>query len=570
MSPASRKIVFHVPSLLPEDTARRRADPSRLPGLAPGSAPVRPEGRVADQPKPPDAGARLPEEEGGDVRKLATLLEVSQALAGTLNLQAALYGVLEVLERRCGTRRGAVTLLEEASGHLVVEAAIGYPRTASRVRYRIGEGITGGVAQRGIPAVVPHVTEEPAFLHRAVPRAEREGEDMSFLCVPILMEGSSAGTLAVEMPFMPEWDADRMVKVLRIAAALVSQAVRIHRLVEGERQRLVEENTQLREELRQRYDLTSIVGNSGPMRQVYEQVAQVVGTGATVMIRGESGTGKELIAHALHHHSPRAGKPFIRVNCAALPETLVETELFGHERGAFTGAQTRRKGKFEQADGGTLFLDEIGDMSPSTQAKLLRVLQGREFERLGGNETVRVDVRLITATNKDLEQALADGAFREDLYYRLNVFTIHVPPLRERKSDVLLLADHFVEKYARVHARTIKRISTPAIDMLMAYHWPGNVRELENTLERAVLVADGDVIHGHHLSPTLQTAEASGTVVSRSLSEAVGVFESNLIQDALKSTRGNRTKAASLLGTTERILSYKVHRYGIDPRRFRG
>jgi Nif-specific regulatory protein len=306
------------------------------------------------------------------------------------------------------------------------------------------------------------------------------------------------------------------------------------------------------------------------MRRVFDQVAQVVGTGATVLIRGESGTGKELIAHALHHHSPRAGKPFVRVNCAALPETLVESELFGYERGAFTGAQARRKGRFELADGGTLFLDEIGELSPSTQAKLLRVIQEREFERLGGTATIPVDVRLITATNKNLEAALGDGTFREDLYYRLNVFTICLPPLRERKSDILLLADHFVEKYARLHGRSIKRISTPAIDMLVSYHWPGNVRELENTIERAVLVADGDVIHGHHLSPILQTAEASGTVVSGSLAEAVETFESNLIQDALKSTRGNRAKAARLLSTTERILSYKVRRYGIDPLRFRG
>ncbi|MDQ3137388.1 MAG: sigma 54-interacting transcriptional regulator [Gemmatimonadota bacterium] len=516
------------------------------------------------------AGTELPAETG-DVRKLATLLEVGQALAGGLTLQTGLYGVLEVLERRCGARRGAVTLMEEASGLLVVEAALGYPRRTGRVRYRVGEGITGAVAERGTPAVVPHVSREPRFLHRAVARAERHDvEEMSFLCVPILMDGASAGTLAVELPCMPEWGAERMIKVLRISAAMVSQAVRIHRLVEGERQRLAEENTQLREELRERYEFTNIIGNSGPMQRVYEQVAQVVGTGATVMIRGESGTGKELIAHALHHHSPRAGKPFVRVNCAALPETLVETELFGHERGAFTGAQARRQGKFEQADGGTLFLDEIGELSASTQAKLLRVLQGREFERLGGNETIRVDVRLITATNKDLEKALAAGTFREDLYYRLDVFGIFVPPLRERRSDVLLLAEHFLAKYVRIHARTIRRISTPAIDMLMAYHWPGNVRELENTIERAVLVTDGDVIHGHHLSPTLQTAEASGTVVSRSLGEAVGVFESNLIQDALKSTRGNRAKAARLLGTTERILSYKVRGYGIDARRFRG
>jgi Nif-specific regulatory protein len=543
---------------MPDETARPRTEPGP-------PAPATPAATAAPVAFEPAA------EEPSDFRKLATLLEVGQALAATLNLQAGLYGVLEVLERRCGASRGAVTLIEEASGHLVVEAALGYPRGAGRVRYRVGEGITGGVAQRGTPAVVPHVREEPGFLHRAVPRhARAEEEDVSFLCVPILIEGASAGTLAVEMPHMPDEDAERMVKVLRIIAAMVSQAVRIHGLVEGERQRLVEENSQLREELRERYELANIVGNSGPMRRVYEQVAQVVGTGATVMIRGESGTGKELIAHALHHHSPRAGKAFVRVNCAALPETLVETELFGHERGAFTGAQSRRKGKFEQADGGTLFLDEIGELSPSTQAKLLRVLQGREFERVGGNETIRVDVRLITATNQDLEQALAHGTFREDLYYRLNVFTIHVPPLRERKSDVLLLADHFVEKYARIHQRTIKRISTPAIDMLMAYHWPGNVRELENTIERAVLVTDGDVIHGHHLSPTLQTAEASGTVVSRSLGEAVSVFESNLIQDALKSSRGNRARAERLLGTTERILSCKVRRYGIDPRRCSG
>jgi len=425
------------------------------------------------------------------------------------------------------------------------------------------------VAESGRPAIVPRVSGEPGFLHRAAGRNDRQ-EEVTFICVPILLDQSTAGTLAIEMQVAPERDAERMVKVLRIAAAMISQGLRIQRLIDLERQRLVEENTQLREELRERYEFNNIVGNSGPMRQVYEQVAQVVGTTATVLVRGESGTGKELIAHALHHHSPRAGKPFVRVNCAALPETLVESELFGYERGAFTGAHARRKGRFEQADGGTLFLDEIGELSPATQAKLLRVIQEREFERLGGNQTVAVDVRLITATSKDLEKALADGAFREDLYYRLNVFTICVPPLRERKSDVLLLADHFVEKYARVHSRNIKRISTPAIDMMMSYHWPGNVRELENTIERAILVADGDVIHGHHLSPTLQTAEASGTVVSRSLSEAVGAFESNLIQDALKSTRGNRARAARLLSTTERILNYKVRRYGIDPGRFRG
>jgi Nif-specific regulatory protein len=530
---ASRKIVFNVPSLMPDAGPDRLADPDDR-GVAPADA------------SPGD---------DGDIRKLAMLIEVSEALTGTLNLQAGLYGVLEVLERRCGALRAAITLLEEESGLLAVEAAVGYPRPAGRVRHRIGEGVTGEVARSGTPAVVS--------------QADR-GEEITFICVPITLDGATAGTLAIEQRSVPRRAGDRTVQALRIAAGMIAQALRIQRLIDLERRKLVEENTQLRQELRERYEFTHLIGNSGPMRQVFEQVGQVVGTTATVLLRGESGTGKELIAHALHQHSPRAGKPFIRVNCAALPETLVESELFGYERGAFTGAQARRKGRFELADGGTLFLDEIGELSPATQARLLRVIQEREFERLGGNSTIRVDVRLIAATNKDLERAQAEGSFREDLYYRLNVFAIWVPPLRERKSDILLLADHFVERYTRLHGRTVRRISTLAIDMLVSYHWPGNVRELENTIERAVLVADGDVIHGHHLTPTLQTAEASGTVVSGSLGEAVAAFEGNLIQDALKTTRGNRARAARLLNTTERIINYKIRRYGIDPRRFRG
>jgi Nif-specific regulatory protein len=544
-----RKIVFSMPSLLPEGGAARRAAPDKK------AAPAAP------------AEATTPGEVA-DVRKLAMLMEVSQALTGTLNLPAGLYAVLEVLERRCGAVRGAVALLEEDSGLLAVEASLGYPAGRSRVRYRMGEGVTGAVAESGAPAVVPKVSGEPRFLHRAADRAQRT-EETTFLCVPIVLDGATAGTLGIELVWHPDREPERWIKALRIAAGMISQALRIQRLIDLERRKLVEENTQLRQELQERYEFTHLIGTSGPMRRVFEQIAQVVGTGATVLIRGESGTGKELIAHALHHHSPRAGKPFVRVNCAALPETLVESELFGYERGAFTGAQARRKGRFELADGGTLFLDEIGELSPSTQAKLLRVIQEREFERLGGTATIPVDVRLITATNKNLESALGAGSFREDLYYRLNVFAICVPPLRERKSDVLLLADHFLEKYARLHGRSIKRISTPAIDMLVSYHWPGNVRELENTIERAVLVADGDVIHGHHLSPILQTAEASGTVVSGSLAEAVEVFESNLIQDALKTTRGNRARAARLLSSTERIINYKIRRYGIDPGRFR-
>jgi len=339
--------------------------------------------------------------------------------------------------------------------------------------------------------------------------------------------------------------------------------------VEAEKQGLVEENIHLREELKQRYDFSNIIGNSNPMREVYERIIQVARVNTTVLVRGESGTGKELIAHAIHYNSLRANKPFIRVSCAALPETLIESELFGYEKGAFTGAETRKKGRFELAQGGTLFLDEIGDLPPAIQVKLLRVLQEREFERLGGTETVQVDVRLIAATNSTLEEAIANGSLREDLYYRLNVFTVFVPPLRERKSDILLLADHFLDKYSNQQGKRIKRISTPAIDMLSGYHWPGNVRELENAIERAVLVCDSGVIHSYHLPPTLQTAEASDTMINVHLSDAIAAYEKDLIQDALKSALGNRAKASRLLGTTERIIGYKIKKYGIDSERFK-
>jgi Nif-specific regulatory protein len=413
------------------------------------------------------------------------------------------------------------------------------------------------------------VSREPLFLNRAARGKAVEGKELSFISVPILLQKKTVGALGLELEFDQERDYESEVRFLRVVASMVAQAVDVHRVVESERKKLLDENIHLRHELQERYDFSNIVGTSGPMRQAYEQVTQVARTNTTVLIRGESGTGKELIAHAIHYNSERAKKPFIKVNCAALPDTLIESELFGYEKGAFTGAQARKKGRFELAEGGTLFLDEVGELNMSTQIKLLRVLQQREFERLGGTETIKANVRLIAATNKDLEKAIADRSIREDLYYRLNVFTIFVPPLRDRKSDIMLLADHFLVKYAREHRKSIKRISTPAIDMLTSYHWPGNVRELENTIERAVLVCEGSVIHGHHLPPTLQTAEASDTVPRMSLGETVGSFESDLIQDALKTTRGNRARAAKLLQTTERILGYKIQKYEIDCGRFR-
>jgi Nif-specific regulatory protein len=505
--------------------------------------------------------------EARESRRLSTLLEVSQALSGTLNLRAGLHRALEILGKHHGIVRSLVTLLRD-TGELHVEAADGLDVPSHSVRYRLGEGIVGKVVESGRSIVVPRVSKEPAFLNRASKRPELPREELSFVCVPILLNRRAIGAIGVDLRFNPDRDYDRYVKFLGIVCSSVAQAVKIQKLVEEDKKRLVDENTHLRQELRERYDFSSIIGSSGPVRQMYEQMAQVAATNTTVLIRGESGTGKEMVAHAIHYNSPRANKPFVKVSCAALPDTLIESELFGYEKGAFTGAEARKKGRFELAEGGTLFLDEIGDINLGTQVKLLRVLQEREFERLGSTETVKVNVRLLAATNKDLERAMAAATFREDLYFRLNVFAIFVPPLRERKADLLLLVDHFLEHFSREHHKSIKRISTPAIDMLMSYHWPGNVRELENTLERAVLMCDGQVIHGHHLPPSLQTAEASGTVTRVSLSDAVAGFEKDLIQDALKTTRGNRAKAARLLDTTERVINYKVKKYAIDVRRF--
>jgi len=526
------------------------------------------ENLVGSNPKPVELITR----ERREVRKLSTLVEIGWILAEETILKVALARALETLGRHHGIVRSFVMLLDVDSEKLRVEASYGLDEEiAHRITYRLGEGVVGRVAQSGKPVVVPQTSREPLLLNRLRTQPGTSNrKEVSFICVPIVTAGKPIGVLGADRTYKQGRDFDRTTKFLSVVSAMMAQALRVEQRVAADKKRLVDENIHLKQELRERYDFSQIVGNSNPMRQVYEQVTQVARTNTTVLLRGESGTGKEMIAHAIHYNSLRAGKPFVKVSCAALPETLIESELFGYEKGAFTGAQTRKKGRFELADGGTLFLDEIGDLDLSTQVKLLRVLQEREFERLGGTETIKVNLRLIVATNKDLEEAIAAGQFREDLYYRLNVFTIFMPALRERKPDILLLAEHFVEKFESEHSKLIKRISTPAIDMLTSYHWPGNVRELENVIERAVLVCESNVIHGHHLPPTLQTAEGTDTVTRLSLTTAIEAYERDLIQDSLKTARGNRTKAAKLLDTTERIIGYKVKKYGISCERFRG
>jgi len=498
----------------------------------------------------------------GEIRKLTSLLEISQALSSTMNFTASLHRVLDLLEKSHDVVRGAVILETGRDLPLEVAASTG-PRDRAVNGAARGGAIERQVFASGRPVVVPRVSREPSFGDR-----RRGEEDRSFVCVPLLLNRRSAGVLSVELRYKADRQFERTGKFFGVVASMIAHAIKVHRLLQADRERLVEENVRLHRELRERYDFSHIVGTSRAMQAVSEQMMQVARTNTTVLIRGESGTGKELIAQAIHYSSLRASNAFVKVSCASLPESLIESELFGHEKGAFTGAAARKAGRFERAHGGSLFLDEIGDVNPAVQVKLLRVLQEREFERVGGVEPVKVDVRLIAATNKDLEAAIGGGTFREDLLYRLNVFTIFVPPLRERKTDVLLLADHFLERLATDHRKKIRRISTPAIDMLMAYHWPGNVRELQNVMERAVLVCDGDVVHAHHLPPTLQMADTSDASAFQTLESAVSAVEKDLIQDALKMARGNRAKAARLLQATPRILNYKIRKYRIDWRRF--
>jgi Nif-specific regulatory protein len=314
---------------------------------------------------------------------------------------------------------------------------------------------------------------------------------------------------------------------------------------------------------------SAMIGTSSAMRDMYSLVTQVAPTDANVLITGESGTGKELVAAEIFRLSKRGGRPFLKVNCAALPESVIESELFGHEKGAFTGAISQHKGRFEMADTGTIFLDEIGELPPQIQVKLLRVLQERDFERVGGSQTIKVNVRIIAASNRNLEEEVKAGRFREDLYYRINVFMLHTPPLRQRKSDIMLLADYFIEKYAEKNGKLIKRISSLAIDLLTNYHWPGNVRELENCIERAVILSKDMVIHSYNLPPSLQSAASTNTELTTTLDAALSRLEKEMITESLKNTEGNMSAAARILGITERQMGLRIHHYGINWRAFR-
>ncbi len=502
--------------------------------------------------------------------EILCLYEITKAIHATLDLRQALYKALGLMSEHLGMNRGSIALLNPDTSEIHIEVAHGISSSEkTKGRYKLGEGVTGRVIESGRPMAVPKIHDEPLFLDRTGARSRIDKSTISFICVPIKEGRKVVGALSVDRVFEGSGPLEEDVRLLTVVSTLIAQKVAVLESINREQDRLKEENLRLRKELNKKYSFSNIVGNSRKMQEVFYLITQVAKSNANVLLLGESGTGKELVANAIHYNSLRSTKPFIKVNCAALPENLVEAELFGYEKGAFTGANREKAGKFEMAHGGTIFLDEIGSLALESQGKLLRVLQERELERLGGTQVIKVNIRLIAATNKDLARSVEEGTFREDLFYRLNVYPIYMPALREREADILLLADYFLEKYAEEYNKNIKRISTPAIEALTQYHWPGNVRELENCMERAVLLCDDQVIHSYHLPPTLQTAQETGTQQTQSLIEAVERFERELLIDSLKSSRGNMRQAAMALKTTERIFGYKVKKYGIEPKRYR-
>ena len=506
------------------------------------------------------------------LREIDSLYSISGALALGGDFSAAMAALYAQLAQATGLANGLLAIVDREHGELVADERAGVgPRTGERIAVKLGQGLLGQIAASGESLLVERTGPETPETFNVLDRLQRgpETAGQAWLAVPIRHGQEVLGTLSFFCPSAEREVLEAELQFLGLIAGQVGLAVRFRQLSKERLDSLRRENERLQDQIKKSFVPDDMIGRSSAMRMVYFHVDQVADSKTTVLIRGETGVGKERIAQAIWQGGARSKRPFVRVNCAALPESIIESELFGHEKGAFTGALSLRKGRFELADTGTLFLDEIGEVSPSIQAKLLRVLQEGSFERVGGTQTLKVDVRVITATNRNLEQMIEAAKFRVDLYYRINVFPIYVPPLRERRSDILELADYFLEKYSRQNGKEIVRISTPAIDMLMAYHWPGNVRELENVIERAVLLSQDGVVHGFHLPPTLQTGEASGTAPKGTLQEAVDAMEHEMIAEALKSNRGVMAKAARQLGLTERTMGLRVRKHGIDPERFK-
>jgi Nif-specific regulatory protein len=534
--------------------------------------------------------------ESREDRELSLLTRMGEALGTALAPNSFFEETMNVLASELGMIRGTVVLLDRTLGKLRIAAAHGLS-SAERARgeYDIGEGITGHVVKTGLPVVVPDISKDARFLNRTSARQADSTWPIAFICVPLKVDHETVGALSVDRPFAVESTLDKDLRLLSIVASLASQVLKINRLLQVEKDEILVRDEQMLRELRRRYRLENLIGQSRSIQQILATAATAAKSNAPILISGETGTGKELVANVIHYNSPRSKGPLVKVNCGALPETLLESELFGHVKGAFTGAVQNRKGRFELAHQGTLFLDEVSEMSPRLQVKLLRVLQEGEFEPVGGTQTIRVDVRVVAATNTDLKEAIHRGQFRQDLYYRLNVVPIHLPPLRERREDIPMLVDHFLEKYNRENGKTVTKISREVLDHLLAYAWPGNVRELENCIEHAVVMSPG-----HTLSASLLPAEvlagASGDTrhkagsagrpfnppsvegdlqilldryyktaedAARAREGLHGMIERLIISRALAEGMSQRTLAAKL-GLSRTTLHKRLQEYGID------
>lgn len=517
--------------------------------------------------------------------ELITIYEVSKILCSSLSLDKTLNQVLEVIASHLNMHRGMISL-SEAPGVLNTISSIGLSREEmQRGVFKIGEGITGKIFQHGLPIVIPDIADEPLFLNKTGAYQHLETKKNAFLGVPIKVGTQCIGVLSFQFERLPVFEAFQpTLRLLTMVARLIGQTVLLCKNVTQERQQLLLEKSLLQKELSKKYSLNNVIGQSKKMQDVFAEVHMAAPGNNTILLRGESGTGKEVIARAIHFLSARKDAPFIKTNCAALSENLLESELFGHEKGAFTGALQQRTGRFEQANGGTLFLDEIGDISPAFQVKLLRVLQEREFERVGGNTSIKVDVRLIFATNRNLEADVAQGQFRADLYFRINVISIHLPPLRERREDIPLLIQNILHRYNQENHLKVS-ITPEALQVLMHCNWPGNVRELENCVARFCTLSHNGLIHDYDipcqtnncLSASLWKHKQQNSIAlipitdfAKPISETSYPSKSLTIHsererviNAMEQSGWVQAKAARALNLTPRQIGYALKKYNI-------
>ena len=501
---------------------------------------------------------------------LHSLSQISEAIIKEKKLTEIINVVFNIMKIELGIVRGSISFYSYRQEKIIIHKSFGLTKEEEeRGVYSLGEGITGKVIESKKMMIVPRISANPFFLNKTKSRTDPRDLNSSFFCIPIIKGKKVLGCISAERYYDNSDLLDQDVTILTIIASIIGQSVELY-LIENEEKILWEkENLRLLEALKEKFHPSNIIGNSKSMMEVYAFIEKISRAKTTILILGESGVGKELVAEAIHYNSNNSNAPFVKVNCAAIPESILESELFGHEKGSFTGATEQRKGRFEEADKGTIFLDEIGELSLAVQAKLLRVLQEKSFERVGSNKSINVDIRIIAATNRDLKVMVEKGGFREDLFYRLNVFPITVPPLRERGSDIIALTDYFIDRFCKDHKKETVKISATALEMLINYNWPGNVRELENVIERAIILSNENEIQPYDLPSSLKRKIISEEASENKLKSRMELIEYEVIIESLKKNRGNISKTAEELGLTRRILSLRLERYKINYKKFR-